>query len=93
MTKLAMFCDAMDVVFSAKDGGETAAQHYKVHIRQEEERGMGLHQRTRTVRVLSFWCFNSAVAMDSLANAGARSIILTSGTLSPLDSFAFELGM
>ena len=41
--------------------------------------------------VLCFWCLNPAVAFTRLAKS-ARSIILTSGTLSPLDSFASELG-
>ena len=42
-------------------------------------------------RALNLWCFNSGVAMKELNSSGLRSLILTSGTLSPLDSFAFEL--
>ncbi|CEG39082.1 hypothetical protein L917_18991 [Plasmopara halstedii] len=37
------------------------------------------------------WCLNAAVAFSDLASK-ARSVILTSGTLSPMDSFAGELG-
>ena len=37
------------------------------------------------------WCMNPAVSFTSLADA-ARTVILASGTLSPLDSFATELG-
>ncbi len=37
------------------------------------------------------WCMNPAVAFGDLAHA-TRSIVLTSGTLAPLDSFASELG-
>ena len=40
---------------------------------------------------LSLWCLNPAVAFRQVAQP-AHSIILTSGTLSPLDSFASELG-
>eukprot|EP00850_Spirogloea_muscicola_P016401 SM000132S26916 [mRNA] locus=s132:399432:407547:- [translate_table: standard] len=40
----------------------------------------------------NLWCLNPAVAFDELAKL-SRSIILTSGTLSPLDSFATELGI
>ena len=40
---------------------------------------------------LSLWCLNPAVAFRQVATP-AHSIILTSGTLSPLDSFASELG-
>lgn len=42
-------------------------------------------------RTLSWWCFNPGIAMEEFAKLGVRSIILTSGTLSPLDSFALEL--
>ncbi|KAG2428118.1 hypothetical protein HXX76_011799 [Chlamydomonas incerta] len=40
---------------------------------------------------LSLWCFNPAVAFRHLADK-AHSVVLTSGTLAPLDSFASELG-
>jgi hypothetical protein len=39
-------------------------------------------------RTLAFWCFSPSVAMSQLVRLGVRSIILTSGTLSPMDSFA-----
>jgi regulator of telomere elongation helicase 1 len=42
-------------------------------------------------RTLSFWCFSPGVAMKQIAKLGVRSLILTSGTLSPLDSFAAEM--
>lgn len=41
---------------------------------------------------LCFWCLNPAVAFAPV-EAATHSIILTSGTLSPLDSFASELGI
>lgn len=40
---------------------------------------------------LHFWCMNPAVAFSGLL--GAHSIILTSGTLSPIHSFSSELGV
>ncbi|XP_040929439.1 Fanconi anemia group J protein isoform X2 [Betta splendens] len=43
------------------------------------------------VLTLSFWCLNPAVAFSDLK--GIRSILLTSGTLSPMGSFASELGV
>ncbi len=36
-------------------------------------------------------CFNAGIAMRDLALHAPRCLLLTSGTLSPLDSFAFEL--
>ncbi|KAJ1987309.1 Regulator of telomere elongation helicase 1 [Dimargaris cristalligena] len=40
---------------------------------------------------LSLWCFNPGLAMTSLVKEGVRSVVLASGTLAPLDSFATEL--
>lgn len=40
---------------------------------------------------LSFWCFQPGLAMRALQAMGVRSILLTSGTLSPLGGFAQEL--
>ncbi|CAG12459.1 unnamed protein product, partial [Tetraodon nigroviridis] len=57
------------------------------------------HQRQRrSIRVksevltVSFWCLNPAVAFSDLGDA-VRSIVLTSGTLSPMASFSSELGV
>ena len=40
---------------------------------------------------LAFWCLSPQVAFEEVASE-AHSLLLTSGTLSPLDSFAAELG-
>ncbi|XP_058655243.1 Fanconi anemia group J protein isoform X3 [Onychostoma macrolepis] len=49
--------------------------------------------RTKTlVHTLSFWCLNPAVAFSDLSSS-VRSIVLTSGTLSPMGSFSSELGI
>uniref|UniRef100_A0A8C8RM22 DNA 5'-3' helicase n=1 Tax=Pelusios castaneus TaxID=367368 RepID=A0A8C8RM22_9SAUR len=44
------------------------------------------------VHILNFWCLNPAVAFADLTD-NVRTIILTSGTLSPMDSFSSELGV
>ncbi|KAM6932875.1 Fanconi anemia group J protein [Xenentodon cancila] len=41
---------------------------------------------------LSFWCLNPAVAFSDLSGS-VHSIVLTSGTLSPMGSFSSELGV
>ncbi|CAI5724717.1 unnamed protein product [Peronospora effusa] len=41
---------------------------------------------------MCIWCLNAAVAFSDIANQ-AHSVILTSGTLSPMESFAGELGV
>jgi len=51
----------------------------------------GFNKTVSSGRTLSYWCFNPGVAMEVLNKCGIRNIILTSGTLSPLDSFAYEL--
>jgi regulator of telomere elongation helicase 1 len=40
---------------------------------------------------LSFLCFAPGIAMKALKEKGARCVVLTSGTLSPMNSFALEL--
>jgi Fanconi anemia group J protein len=44
---------------------------------------------------INFWALNPALAFRELVseNGGARSVVLTSGTLAPLNSFASELGV
>ncbi|CAD7960090.1 unnamed protein product [Amoebophrya sp. A120] len=44
-------------------------------------------------RTLFFWCFTSKPAMTDLQDQGVRSIIITSGTLSPLTSTKKSLGV
>ena len=47
----------------------------------------------RKERTLSYWCFAPALAMIELEGLGLRSIIVTSGTLSPMKSYSLELGL
>jgi regulator of telomere elongation helicase 1 len=63
---------------------------------------MVIHQDQRTKRTdaskpvgntLSYWCFSPGVAVSELMQLGVRSVVLTSGTLSPMDSYAAELQM
>lgn len=43
-------------------------------------------------RTISYWCFDPSVGMADLRALGLRCMLLTSGTLSPMDSFSAELG-
>ncbi len=45
----------------------------------------------RRGKTIAFWCFSPGVAMIDIYKLGVRSIILTSGTLSPMDSVESEL--
>ena len=42
------------------------------------------------VRTLSYWCFSPGYAMKDLVATGVRNLILTSGTLTPLNTFITE---
>uniref|UniRef100_A0A8C2T0Q7 Regulator of telomere elongation helicase 1 n=1 Tax=Coturnix japonica TaxID=93934 RepID=A0A8C2T0Q7_COTJA len=42
-------------------------------------------------KTLSYWCFSPGYSMHELVRQGVRTIILTSGTLSPLSSFTMEM--
>ncbi|XP_074826470.1 regulator of telomere elongation helicase 1 isoform X4 [Natator depressus] len=42
-------------------------------------------------KILSYWCFSPGYSMHELVRQGVRTIILTSGTLSPLSSFTMEM--
>ncbi|VDK82424.1 unnamed protein product, partial [Onchocerca ochengi] len=46
-----------------------------------------------SVITLNYWCFSPSVAMWYLYSCNVRSVIVTSGTLSPLDSFVNSLGI
>ncbi|XP_068568453.1 Fanconi anemia group J protein isoform X2 [Cebidichthys violaceus] len=56
------------------------------------------HRKRQSARVktevltLSFWCLNPAVAFSDFSRS-VHSIVLTSGTLSPMGSFSSELGV
>jgi len=68
---------------------------YKVHICKEEkgEGGKGFLKGKSDNTILHLWCFSPGFSMRRLARLGARSIILTSGTLSPLQATAEEIGL
>ncbi|KDD73124.1 DEAD2 domain-containing protein, partial [Helicosporidium sp. ATCC 50920] len=61
---------------------------YRVHVHLEQSRSQGFPLPT-----LSFWCFAPGQALKALQQLSVRSVLLTSGTLSPLGSFAAELGL
>lgn len=42
-------------------------------------------------RSLGYWCFSAGLTMKEIISLGVRSVILASGTLSPMDSWAAEM--
>ncbi|XP_047450348.1 Fanconi anemia group J protein [Mugil cephalus] len=65
------------------------ANGYFVRPRQRQRQSVRVKAEVLT---LSFWCLNPAVAFSDLSGS-VRSIVLTSGTLSPMGSFSSELGV
>ncbi|KAL7099864.1 hypothetical protein ACP275_09G112700 [Erythranthe tilingii] len=78
--------DILNLIF--RDNSNAHAQYYRVHVHEVEATDSF---RGKTSRTLSWWCFNPGVALEEFSRLGVGSIILTSGTLSPMDSFAEEL--
>ncbi|KAF5957087.1 hypothetical protein HYC85_004312 [Camellia sinensis] len=75
--------DILGIIF--RDGGRAHAEYYRFHV-QEVEASATAAFKGRASRTLSWWCFNPGIAMEEFSKLGVGSIILTSGTLSPLDS-------
>ncbi|XP_030874878.1 regulator of telomere elongation helicase 1 isoform X7 [Leptonychotes weddellii] len=99
--------DIIQIVFSADPAEGTpgstvglgVSQSYKVHIHPDAS-----HQRKaqrsdawnttaarKQGKVLSYWCFSPGHSMRELVRQGVRTVILTSGTLAPVSSFALEM--
>ncbi|XP_033043035.1 regulator of telomere elongation helicase 1 isoform X3 [Trachypithecus francoisi] len=104
---LQKLADIIQIVFSVdpsegspgSPAGLGALQSYKVHIHPDAG-----HRRTaqrsdawsttaarKRGKVLSYWCFSPGHSMRELVRQGVRSLILTSGTLAPVSSFALEM--
>lgn len=67
------------------------SKSYRVHVSKPPRscHAKGVVGRT----TVSYWCFEPSLAMRDLASLRPRSIIITSGTLSPLSSLSMELGL
>ncbi|XP_054651079.1 Fanconi anemia group J protein isoform X2 [Dunckerocampus dactyliophorus] len=65
------------------------AQGFMVQLSNKQRRKIKMKTEVLT---LSFWCLNPAVAFSDLSGR-VHSIVLTSGTLSPMGSFSSELGV
>lgn len=84
--------DMLDIIF--RGGGHNHAKYYRFHVNESQQTsGDALKVLGKSSRTLSWWCFNPGLAMEEFLKLGVRSIILTSGTLSPLESLAMELNL
>ncbi|XP_061696946.1 regulator of telomere elongation helicase 1 isoform X2 [Syngnathoides biaculeatus] len=82
-----------------KEEMEANTAFFKVHIHQDtsaqkkQKNDPWATSTKKAGNILSYWCFSPSFTMKDLSNQHIRSIILTSGTLSPLNSFASEFGI
>ena len=83
--KLGAFTQCIKRVFGESSEARclAKARAYRVHVSPKEKNG----------RTISYWCFAPSLAMQELSDLNVRSIIVTSGTLSPLPSYSMELGL
>ncbi|XP_076816262.1 regulator of telomere elongation helicase 1-like [Clavelina lepadiformis] len=75
---------------------EELSKFYRVHISEDDKSKKDVWKKQKSViskpsRTLSYWCFSPGYAMRDLMASGVRNLILTSGTLTPISSFASEL--
>ncbi|KAK4765396.1 hypothetical protein SAY86_026486 [Trapa natans] len=68
------------------------AKYYRLHVREVEAYSSDAF-KGKASRSLGWWCFKPGIAMEEFLRMGVGSIVLTSGSLSPLDSFAQELNL
>ncbi|KAJ6216625.1 hypothetical protein RDWZM_007782 [Blomia tropicalis] len=74
--------------------------NYKIYTKYENENNFSSNSRSSWVKKKSadVWtvhllCMSPSVAIKSLMNMGVYNLIITSGTLSPLESFECEMGI
>jgi Rad3-related DNA helicase len=93
--KVSVLSDALKVLFNSPIATDPQLlQFYRVYIKKQEmvHQEKGIPRKVTDV-MIHFWCFSSAIAMREVASNGTRTIIVASGTLSPLGEFAQELGL
>ena len=63
-----------------------------VHLYPHREEKYAKDRKSIVItKTLSFLCLNAGIGFNQIAKMNPRSIILTSGTLSPMDTFSAEL--
>ena len=104
--KLEHFVQCIKRVFGEPTEGRcmAKAKSYRVHVSpkassaaatdQQQNRGGASRNKTAAAtRTISYWCFAPSLSMQELHDLKIRSILVTSGTLSPLPSYSIELGL
>lgn len=85
--------DCLEIAFRVESQSASQVQKaksipYKFHIHMQHDQ-----VTKKKLPTLSYWCFDPGLAMRELCRKNIRSILLTSGTLAPLDTLASELSL
>jgi hypothetical protein len=80
------FTSALRLIFESarilQEPAHAVAAHYRTHIAD-----------SKATKTFSYWCFHPGIALRIMRTQHhIRCVILASGTLSPMDSWAAELG-
>ena len=86
--KLDYLVSSVKKVFAGADHLQAMARAGGYRVNVTARSGAGTAGRT-----LSYWCLTPSLALIELKALQVRSILVTSGTLSPLPSYAMELGL
>ncbi|KAG6610570.1 regulator of telomere elongation helicase 1-like isoform x2 [Phytophthora cinnamomi] len=99
-SKLDTMLSFLGTIFRSKEQHLQSAKNYRVHIQEVRERYSnagrlfnGGRKNKTTTRVFNYWCFHPGVAFREICANNVHNVILTSGTLSPLDTTVKELGI
>ncbi|KAK1282794.1 DNA repair helicase UVH6 [Acorus calamus] len=90
ISRLESIRDILEIIF--RNGDTSHAKSYRFHVQENQAYATDV-LKGKVSRTLSWWCFNPGIAMEEFVKSNVHSIILTSGTLSPMDSFALELNI
>jgi regulator of telomere elongation helicase 1 len=98
--KLNQFASALDRVIRSMRSGHG---DYRLYVCEEKVKSTSYNKDVRigqslvnskaatTKRVVNYWCFSTGVALKELTDLGIRSVVLTSGTLSPMEAMKEDL--
>ncbi|KAH9419773.1 Regulator of telomere elongation helicase 1 [Dermatophagoides pteronyssinus] len=102
---LSSVCSFLEIVqpFTLVKEGETLSskkldfiKNYKLYTEIDKEshyQKTWLNTSVPNGWTVYLWCMSPSVAIQSLKRAGIYNLIITSGTLSPLESFELEMGI
>ena len=96
-SKLSSILDALQILFQSPIAQDTPLlRNYRANIQCKSTIGQtqqGKFNASGKETILSFWCFSPAIAMRNMMELSPRTVVLASGTLSPLNTLSEEFGM